>query len=253
MENGMSSLNLPIEPKDLTPAGRIFGAPAAPGSPNVRERLAIFDRLCPIKGATFADVGGGSGSYAAELITRCSEKLVLIDIIPHHITAARKGLSSFGDKAACLLGTAEDTKLNSEAFDCAFLIEMLDHVDEVLPCLLEARRILKPGGRLYISVPNRLFPFEIHPVKFGSRFVHPLWAPFLPWVKSLHDRHATARVFTQRGLRALAEQAGFVGFRADYLMPPFERLPALRGFSKAVEKTPAKVFGVSICSVMVKK
>jgi hypothetical protein len=68
----------------------------------------------------------------------------------------------------------------------------------------------------------------------------------------LHDRLATAAVFTQRELQALAEQAGFVSFRADYLMPPFERHPFLRGFSKALEKTPAKVFGVSICSVMLK-
>lgn len=248
----MSSLNLPIEPEDLTPAGRIFGAPANPGSPNVLDRLAIFDRLCPIKGAAFADVGGGSGSYAAELVTRCSEKLVLIDIVPHHIAAARNELSRFGGKATCLLGTAEDTKLDSDAFDCAFLIEMLDHVDEVLPCLFEARRILKPGGRLYIAVPNRFYPVETHPVKLGSRFVHPRWAPFLPWVKSLHDRIATARVFTQLELRALAEQAGFVSFRADYLMPPCERLPVLRGVSKALEKTPAKLFGVSICSVMLK-
>lgn len=246
----MSSLNLPIEP--LTSAGRIFGAPAAPDSPNVRDRIAIFHRLCPIEGAAFADIGGGTGSYAAQLITRCSERLVLIDILPNHIAAARKTLSSFGDKATCLLGTAEDTKLEGDAFDCAFLIEVLDHVDEALPCLIEARRILKPGGRLYISVPNWLFPLEIHPVRFGSRFVHPIWAPFLPWVKSLHDRLATAAVFTQRELQALAEQAGFVSFRADYLMPPFERHPFLRGFSKALEKTPAKLLGVCICAVMLK-
>jgi SAM-dependent methyltransferase len=246
----MHSLNLRVE--RMTAAGRIYGAPAAPGSPNVHDRIAILDRLYPIGGAAFADIGGGNGSYAAELIGRCSDRLVLIDILPDHIAAARKTLAPFGDKAICRQGTAEDTKLDSDAFDCAFLIEILDHVDQVIPCLLEANRILRPGGRLYLSVPNRLFPVEIHPIKFGRRFVHPIWFPFLPWVKSLHDRLATAALFTTRELRALAQQAGFVNFQADYMMPPFERVPALRGLSKAAEKTPAKLFGVSICAVMVK-
>ena len=43
---------------------------------------------------------------------------------------------------------------------------------------------------------NWLFPVEIHPV-IGSQIVHPLWAPILPRVKRLHDRLATAVVFTQ--------------------------------------------------------
>jgi hypothetical protein len=43
----MSSLNFPIQP--LTAGGHTFGAPAAPGSPNVRDRIAIVDACIPSK------------------------------------------------------------------------------------------------------------------------------------------------------------------------------------------------------------
>jgi SAM-dependent methyltransferase len=47
--------------------------------------------------------------------------------------------------------------LADASVDAAFLVEVVEHVDDVYlkPILQEVRRVLKPGGRLVISTPNR--------------------------------------------------------------------------------------------------
>jgi SAM-dependent methyltransferase len=37
-------------------------------------------------------------------------------------------------------------------------------------CVQEMARVIKPGGRLFMSVPNRLYPVEIHSRKWGWNY-----------------------------------------------------------------------------------
>ncbi len=49
----------------------------------------------------------------------------------------------------------------TQRFDAVFLIEVLEHVSEPQRALAELRRVLKPGGKLILSVP---YIFEMHDV-----------------------------------------------------------------------------------------
>lgn len=232
----------------LTGKKLIYGASSAAGGRNVTRRLELLAGLQPFAGGTAADIGGGRGSYSAELIG-WYDHLTLVDIDPQAVAAARQRLEATG-RVTCLTAAAEATGLPDGGFDAVFMIEVLDHADDPAAAVREARRLLKPGGWLYLTVPNRAFPFETHPVRFGRHFVSPRWVPFLPWVPMLHRRLATARVFTPRLIRQMAQQAGFLPPLVEWLMPPMERAPRLQGLSDRLQRGFLRRFGVSLCAVM---
>ena len=238
----------------LSGEGLILGASATAGGSNVSHRLAVLDRLHPIQGEVFADLGCGVGAYSAALLAKHPRKMILADIEAHNIEAAQTALAGASLEKQFITSPLETLELPENSIDCIFMIEVLDHVRDVARCFAQAQRFLKPGGRLYIAVPNQRFPLETHPVKWRKRFYMPYYFPFLPWFPTLHEKMATARVFSNTQLRQLAADAGLGAPAIDYIMPPMEhRGPALlRQLMSGLEATPLICFCVSTCAVMVK-
>lgn len=52
-----------------------------------------------------------------------------------------------------IVGSAEDVPAEDDSFDTLLLIEILEHVEEPIEVLQEMKRILKPEGLLFISMP----------------------------------------------------------------------------------------------------
>lgn len=234
----------------LTETSLIFGASAAVSGRNVLCRLSTFSRMAEFSGGRFVDIGGGRGSYAVELLKHC-QHLTLVDLDPEAVDRAKEVLAG-APEVDFIVARAEKTGLPADSYDTAFLIEVLDHVNDPQATVREAFRLLRPGGRLYVAVPNKAFPMETHPVRLGKIFVLPHWVPFLPWIGWLHRRVATARVFTARGLVQMFQGVGFTDIQTEYMMPPFERHPGLRPISDFLGRTPLRRFGVSICATMTK-
>lgn len=102
--------------------------------PWIKERRALIDG---------AVLNVGAGGEASAFVEPCTS----IDIDPDRgpdIVADVCDLSSCFDDAQ---------------FDAVFLIEVLEHVREPTQAIAEIQRVLKPGGRLILSVP---YIFEIH-------------------------------------------------------------------------------------------
>ncbi len=92
-------------------------------------------------GVSLADIGGGTGNYAAALSREGWEPTV-IDPSPAMLSfAAAKGLST--RQAA-----AESLPVDDDSFDAVTMISMLHHLDDSAMALAEARRVLRVGGRL---------------------------------------------------------------------------------------------------------
>ena len=85
---------------------------------------------------------------------------------------------------------------------------VLEHVPDQDRALEEMYRLLRPGGRLIMSVPNKWWVFETH----GANLPLLPWnrVPFVSWwPKGLHDKYARARIYRAREIEKLVRSKGF--------------------------------------------
>lgn len=239
-----------LESEPLTTKGLIFGQSARPSGRNVLQRLDALEMLSPFPEGLAADLGCGEGGYALELAKRFN-KLLAIDILPTNLESARQNIP--GDIDFCC-AALENTPVQTESVDVAFIIEVLDHVNDVELALSEVWRILKPRSKAYVSVPNSFFPLETHPIKLFGKLLNPNLFPFLNWT-SFHDRVATARIFKRKRLIRTCESLGFYVLGSGYAVVPLERrFRSLRPVFTILARTPLKpLIGVSLVLALEKK
>ncbi|MEM9250780.1 MAG: class I SAM-dependent methyltransferase [Planctomycetota bacterium] len=107
------------------------------------------------------DFGCGSGDLIAQLRQRGIDARG-IEFAPQAKAAAE---ARFGQDIGACVTEAKDlpTSFEDASFDAVFLIEVIEHLlDEDLgPTLGEIRRLLRPGGRVMITTPNRE-PIDCH-------------------------------------------------------------------------------------------
>lgn len=121
-------------------------------------------------------------------------------------------------------GSVEQLPFRSESFKKAVCCEVLEHLDDDLNPLRELARVMQPGGRLFITVPNRSYPFLWDPV---NRVREALG--FSPIRKGLFSGIWTdhRRLYGIEELEALCEEAGFKVLRKEALIRfcfPFSHL-----------------------------
>jgi ubiquinone/menaquinone biosynthesis C-methylase UbiE len=100
------------------------------------------------------EVGSGPGYLGLEWLLRTRDThLVGLDISPDMIAIAKNHARELGltDRAEHLLGSAEAIPFEDNAFDAVFTVRSLH--EWLNPCTIftELWRVLKPGGRLYVS------------------------------------------------------------------------------------------------------
>jgi len=73
-----------------------------------------------------------------------------VDVSKPAIESARKRIPD----GNFYLGTVDSINFTTDYFDCVRIDNVLEHIEEPIITLTEIYRILKPGGKLYIYVPN---------------------------------------------------------------------------------------------------
>jgi S-adenosylmethionine-dependent methyltransferase len=119
---------------------------------------ALAERLPPPP-AQVLDCGGGPGRYAIELAQR-GYAVTLFDLSAGCLRLAREKAAGAGvTLAGCEQGTATDlSRFPDDAFDAVLLMGPLYHLleeGERRRALVEARRVLKPGGLLFAALISR--------------------------------------------------------------------------------------------------
>lgn len=106
----------------------------------VDQRLALAD------GQTVCDIGCGYGATAAELLKRY--RLTIIGLT---LSAAQQRIGTArGDGFTCLRRDWLDNGLETASFDRAYAIESSEHMVDKPRFFSEARRVLRPGGKLVV-------------------------------------------------------------------------------------------------------
>jgi SAM-dependent methyltransferase len=125
------------------------------------------------------DLGAGRGAFAAELRALCRE-VVALDLDSEALAAC-----SAQGRACVVLGDSAQLPFAAHSFDLVCLFDVLEHLEDDEAALREVRRVLRPGGLCFASVPA--------------------W----PWLFSDNDRLAHhRRRYTRRALARCARSAG---------------------------------------------
>ena len=97
---------------------------------------------------TVLDLGTGTGSVAAELAPVVA-KVIAVDREQAMLDAAAARLAGVGN-VELLRASLDDLPLDDASVDAALASLVLHHQPEVGPVLREARRVVRPGGRLVV-------------------------------------------------------------------------------------------------------
>jgi SAM-dependent methyltransferase len=157
------------------------------------------------------DAGCGMGYGSAEL-ARVAASVVGVDISGEAVASARQRYDL--PRVTFLQGSCVALPFRAAAFDLVVAFEVIEHLKEWREFLIEARRVLAPGGQCLISTPNRDYytdsrgrtgpnPFHEHEFSF-EEFRQELQAIF-PHVALFLQNHVDGFVFQPAGHLTPAE------------------------------------------------
>lgn len=120
---------------------------------DVERRLEVmFDDLledCPLDGALVLDAGCGTGAFGQAALGR-GARVVAVDIGPRLLARTReKGVTEVAAADVAMLPFPDG------AFDVVLSSECIEHTPSPQASMRELTRVLRPGGRLALTCPNR--------------------------------------------------------------------------------------------------
>ena len=192
--------------------------------------------------------GCGVGEYAARLAPHAVGGIVGLEYDHERARQAQEAIPRVVNAAG------EHLPFPDESFDAILSHEVLEHVSDDSQAMREMARVLRPGGRILLFVPNRGYPFETHGIYWRGRYRFgniPL-VNYLP--RRLRDRLAPhVRIYSQgdvekllSGLPLHTVQRTIIFGAYDNIIARWPRLGRLlRALLQALEKTPLRVLGLS--------
>lgn len=250
MVPGMSHVSIvqeQVEDKSLEKAA-LRGNPSFVWRAGQERRLNMIREAAGerLRGRVFVD-GCGVGMYLGRLAEEACQAVGLDIELERTFDA-----NQLAEQVVC--GAGENLPFPSSTFDLVLSHEVLEHVQDDRQAIREIVRLLRPGGRLVLFVPNRGYPFETHGIYWNGKYKFgniPL-VNYLP--RAWRDRLAPhVRVYSRGDLQRLFEGLPVKPIRQTIIFGAYDniiaRKPALGRVLKtvlqALESTPLRVFGLS--------
>ena len=211
------------------------------------RRLAMVERATPLQGRRVLDVGCGVGMYTSAF-RRSTPAVFGIEV------EFARAVEACPRAQGIVQAVGETLPFADASFDVVFSHEVLEHVRDDQRCAQEMVRVVRPGGRILIFVPNRLYPFETHGIYVRGRYRFgniPLvnWLP-TPWRNRLAPH---VRAYTARGLRRLFTDLPVKVTSHTVIFPGYDNIVArrpalgrlLQRVTYTLERTPLRALGLS--------
>jgi SAM-dependent methyltransferase len=123
-----------------------------------RVLAAVLDRLALPADARILDAGCGSGRNMVDLVRR--GRVCGLELAPSSLQAA--ATRKVGEVRAGSL--EQPLPFRDGAFDLAVALDVLEHVGDDAFALRELARVVRPGGRLVVTVPQYAWLWGEHDV-----------------------------------------------------------------------------------------
>lgn len=197
------------------------GKPAKYGQEIVKRRFRITSNRINLNGKKILDFGCGDGAQTIE-IAKSNVTIIAVDIDYDDIQAFKEHISL--NKINNITAIKYDGKtlpIKSNSIDLVVSYEVLEHVHNESDSLQELYRVLKQGGEILVSVPNKWWLFETH----GAYLPILQWnrAPFFSWLPhSIHSKFAKARIYKKKEIVKLLIANGFLIKNCTYITAPMD-------------------------------
>lgn len=218
------------------------------------QMIAEWSRLHTAR--RILDFGTGIGLYLQKFAER--EHL---DVVAGTEYEFERAMRAAQRDAGGVVQSAEPLPFSNDIFDVVLSHEVLEHVSDDRLAAAEMIRVLRPGGRAIVFVPNRWWLFETHGIywrgdyHFGN---YPL-VNYLPdAVRNRLTPHV--RAYTSAGVRRLFAALPVRIVHHTQVFPGYDNLvarrPVLGKIARTVtytlEQTPARIIGLSHVLVLEK-
>ena len=211
------------------------------------RRFGLITHWSSVEDADVLVDGAGIGTYSSHLVA-AGARVTSLDIDRPSIVIASQNLEK------CLVGACEALPFADASFDTVLSHEVLEHVEDDAISLAEIARVLRPGGRLILFLPNRLYPFETHGHYWRGKY-HFGNTPLINWLPDRWRNQLAphVRAYTSADLNHLLDSLPLRVRHHSQLYPGYDniiyRFPragrAIRGTTYALERTPLRLFGIS--------
>lgn len=153
----------------------------------------VIEMLPPDKGEPIFDIGGGNGYVAAHLCAAGYPTVVLEPGPNGAANAKQRGVANV------VCSTFNTAQFRAKTVGAIGLFDVVEHVENNSAFISKVRDVLKPGGRLYVTVPAYNWLWSDEDIRAG------------------HHRRYT--------INKLARSIGDAGFRIDFATYVFAFLP----------------------------
>lgn len=131
------------------------------------------------------DLGSGRGRFLLEARQKGAD-IIGVEPYDQYIEETQQQAKKLNVEVTVIQGTGEHIPLPSNTFDFVNMAEVIEHVDDPSVVMKEVYRVLRTGGKAYVSVPNR---YSLKDQHFGLYGVN--WLPrfFSNYFISLFGAH----------------------------------------------------------------
>ena len=212
------------------------------------EQQCRYDALVSLLDnyALALDTGCGTGRYF-NMLTAHGGQVIGVDFSKDMLGKARLNADNLpAGQAAVLLGDMTRLPFRDSSFDLVASIEVLEHVPNWELAVFEFSRLLKPGGSLIISVPNRLSMYGL--TRYASRIFIKSENPCDQWKTYYELKSVLKRAgFSVTGIRGVCYLPGDLSYYQPFKWIMIRSLPILRFLQRTLStRRPFHSLGYSI-------